>query len=89
MTKEIRWWKFWEFIIITFRSQWSSLIFWRKMNWRDFTFIQFEIEFADYAERFTLDFWLLGLGFGFAWHESCRKKRKQDLENFMKEIGIN
>lgn len=49
-----------------FYSDWDSLIFWKPMNWRDFTFIHFSLEFNAY-KNLEITFAILGLHFNFDW----------------------
>lgn len=44
-------------------SDWKYLMFWRKIIWRGFTFINFEVETDKYDTLFELDIALLGLHF--------------------------
>lgn len=44
-----------------FFNQWSSLNPFGKVNWRDFTFIKIQGEYAAYSGRWELDLALLGL----------------------------
>jgi len=52
---------------IGFYSEWDSLIFWKKYNWRDFTWISLSTESSNLFHLkegyFQLHFMLLGLGF--------------------------
>lgn len=89
MKKIISKWCFWEYITINFHSNWDSLMFWQSMNWRNFVFVYFAIEHADYVEQFLIDFWLFGLGITFTWHFQNKTKRKEDLDNFNKELWGN
>ena len=45
-------------------SQWSSFIFWRPVNWRDFTFIDLTFETNSY-HWLEIDFALLGIKISF------------------------
>ena len=49
-----------------FYSDWDSLIFWKSMNWRNFTFIHLYFEFNNF-KWFEIDFAILGLHFNFDW----------------------
>ena len=49
-----------------FYSDWDSFIFWKPMNWRNFTFIHFYVEISC-ARILELDFAILGLHFNFDW----------------------
>lgn len=50
-----------------FQSDWDSLFFWQRMNWRDFTFIYLHIETDNYTRYFGISFAILGLHFSFDW----------------------
>ena len=49
-----------------FYSDWGSFLFWRPMNWRDFTFIHFSLETADH-KIIEISLTILGLHFNFDW----------------------
>ncbi len=50
-----------------FSHDWSSFVFWRKLSWRGFTLIKFDIETDRYSRYLKLDMALLGLHFHFDW----------------------
>jgi len=55
---------------------WNSFIFWKKMHWRDFTFIRLTFETDSGMKLFEIRISLMGLNYTFNW---WRKSGKENL----------
>lgn len=72
-----------------FHCDWDSLMFWRDMNWRDFTIIMLDIETAWKHKTIDINFGLLGFNFRFiVWHEEFMKVERTTTYYFTGE-GTN
>lgn len=69
-------------IVFYFYSDWKYLMFWRKIIWRGFTFINFEVETDKYDMLFELDIALLGLHFEIVIYRSETQNRT--VEEFLR-----
>ena len=73
-------------ISIQFGSDWNSFIFWKPMNWRNFTIFHLSFETNCYSRYFELSITILGLHLTFnIWRESP-SKRKRKIDEFIKKI---
>jgi len=55
---------------VGFHHDWDSLIFWRQMNWRNFTLIRIDGETNGYSKYLELEIALLGFHVEINWYRS-------------------
>lgn len=53
---------------VSFSSDWDSFIFWKSMNWRNFTLITLYFETNSYSHWLEIDAAFLGIHFSFNIH---------------------
>ena len=81
--------KLWEKTGLSFWQNWISLLFPKKYNWVNFTFIHFDIENGIVCNEFVVEIGLLG--FNMRWQLNLDKwvkptKKHLELEKRLKEI---
>lgn len=72
-----------------FHHDWDSFMFWKPLNWRNFTIIHLSIETNDYSKYLELEFGILGLNFNFdIYRKHYETKCSKCFKNYLESITI-